>query len=154
MYNTCVSSWTCEKTVVLVIVYHITCYCILNIITLCLLSDCLWGVIGGLSLHSIQAYLSSIKSRRKSLSLSLDPFNHHSVAIALYSIALNIPSVRRGKGIFDLHSLSSIILICSSLALGPIYKALFLTAYFAFFHLSNLGPSSGSSFPPYPFMQG
>ena len=47
MFNTCVSSWACKKTVALVTVYHITCYCILNIITLCLLSDCLWGVIGG-----------------------------------------------------------------------------------------------------------
>ena len=43
MFNTCVSSWACKKTVVLVIVYHITCYCTLNIITLCLLFDCLLG---------------------------------------------------------------------------------------------------------------
>ena len=49
MFNTCVFSWACIKTVVLVIVYHITCYCILNIITLCLLSGCLWGGGGGVT---------------------------------------------------------------------------------------------------------
>ena len=101
-----------------------------------------------LSLTSIQAYLSSIKSKCKCLSLSLDPFNHHSVALALRSIGLNIPTVRRVKGIFDLQSLSSIIQTCSSLPLGPIYKALFLTAFFAFFRLSNLVPPSVSSFSP------
>ena len=101
-----------------------------------------------LSLRSIQAYLSSIKSKCRSLSLPLEPFTHHSVALALRSIALNVPSIRRVKGIFDLQSLSSIIYTCSSLPLGPIYKALFLTAFFTFFRLSNLVPNSVSSFFP------
>ena len=94
-----------------------------------------------LSLHSILAYLSSIKSKFKALSLPLSPFTHHSMALALRSIALNVP-----KGIFDIQSPSSIIYSCSSLPLGPIYKALFLTAFFAFFRLSNLVPSSASSY--------
>ena len=70
------------------------------------------------------------------------------MTLALRSIALNIPTIRRVKGIFDIQSLFSIIYCCSSLPLGSIYKAPFLTAFFAFFRLSNLVPSSASSFAP------
>ena len=56
-----------------------------------------------LSHSSIQAYLSSIKKQFKLLSLPLCPFDHHSVALTLRSIALNIPAVlKKTKSIFDI----------------------------------------------------
>ena len=102
-----------------------------------------------LSYSSIQAYLSSIKSQFKILSLPLSPFAHHSVVLTLRSIALNVPVLKKAKGIFDIPTLSSIIHLCDSLPSGLTYKALFLTAFFAFFHLSNLVPSSTASFSPF-----
>ena len=89
---------------------------------------------------SIQAYLSSLRSQFKLLSLPLTPFTHHSVTLALRSIALHIPVLKKVKGIFDLQSLFSIVSSCTLLPSGPTYKALFLTAFFAFFRLSNLVP--------------
>ena len=101
-----------------------------------------------LSHASIQAYLSSLRAQFKLLSLPLSPFFHHSVTLALRGIALHVPLLRKVKGIFDLQSLLSIISSCASLPSGLSYKALFLTAFFAFFRLSNLVPTSVSSFSP------
>ena len=101
-----------------------------------------------LSHTSIQAYLSSLRSQFKLLSLPLTPFTHYSVTLALRSIALHIPVRRKVKGIFDLQSLFSIISSCTLLPSNSTYKALFLTAFFAFFRLSNLVPPSVSSFSP------
>ena len=101
-----------------------------------------------LSHASIQSYLSSLRSQFKLLSLSLAPLSHHSVTLALRSIALHVPVPKKVKGLFDLQSLSSIISISALLPSGPTYKALFLTAFFAFFRLSNLVPPSVSSFSP------
>ena len=97
---------------------------------------------------SIQAYLSSIRSQFKLLSLPLSPFSHHSVILALRSIALHVPVPKKVKGILDLQSLLSIVSSCTLLPSGPSYKALFLTAFFAFFRLSNLVPPSVTTFSP------
>ena len=101
-----------------------------------------------LSHASIQAYLSPLKSQFKLLSLPLHPLNHHTVTLALRGIALHVPVVKKVKGIFDVQSLSSIISLSALIPSGPTYQALFLTAFFAFFRLSNLVPSSVSSFSP------
>ena len=102
-----------------------------------------------LSYTSIQAYLSSIKSQFKMFSLPHSPLDHHSVAFTLHSIALNIPVLKKAKGIFYIPILQSIVHLYDSLPSGPTFKVLFLTAFFAFSRLSNLVPSSSSSFSPF-----
>ena len=74
--------------------------------------------------------------------------NHNVVTLALKSIALYVPVVKKLKGISDIQSLSSIISLSALLPSGLTYKALFLTTFFAFFRHSNLAPSSVSSFSP------
>ena len=86
-----------------------------------------------ISLPSIQAYLSSLRSKFKSLSRPLTPFTHPSVPLTLCSIAINVPTIRWVKGIFDIQSLYSIVSLCSSLPIGYIYEPLFLTAYLVFY---------------------
>ena len=75
---------------------------------------------------SIQAYLSSLRSQFKLLSLPLTPLTHHSVTLALRSIALHVPVVKKvkvKKGIFDFQSLSSIVSSSALLPSGPTYKS-------------------------------
>ena len=100
----------------------------------------------GLSASSIEGYISSLRSQFKALNMSIAPLTHHSVHLAMRSIALNVPTTRKVKGIFDIQSLTAIIAMCDKFSLGYIYKSVFLLAFFAFLRLSNLVPPSISSF--------
>ena len=100
----------------------------------------------GLSVGSIEAYISSLRSQFRLLNLPTHPLTHHSVHLAIRSISLNVPSIRKVKGIFDIQSLTAIVTICDKTPLGYIYKPVFLLAFFAFLRLSNLVPPSLSSF--------
>ena len=102
----------------------------------------------GLSPSSISGYIHSLRSKFKNLDLPSAPLYHHSVSLILRSLAINIPQVRRVKGIFDIPSLLAIIKACDSLTLGDIYSPLFLLAFFVFLMLSNLVPTSPSTFDP------
>ena len=70
------------------------------------------------------------------------------VTLALRSIALNVPSSRRVKGIFDTEVLYNLVALCDRFPLGFVYKPMFLLAVFAFFRVYNLVPPSISSFSP------
>ena len=94
----------------------------------------------GLSHTSIEAYISSLRSQFRILGLSIAPLSHHTITLALRSLALNVPVQRKTKGIFDIPILHAIIHICDTLPLGFIYKPLFLLSFFAFLRLSNLVP--------------
>ena len=75
----------------------------------------------GLSPSSISAYIHSLRSKFKSLNLPSAPLHHHSVFLILRSLALNVPQPRRVKGIFDIHTIFSIVQVSSHLPLGFIY---------------------------------
>ena len=92
----------------------------------------------GLSHASIEAYVSSLKSQFRGLGLPLSPFTHHAILLALISI--NVPVVKRAKGIFDLPTLHAIVNLCDQNLLGFVYKPLFLLDFFAFLMLSNIPP--------------
>ena len=92
----------------------------------------------GLSHASIEAYVSSLKSQFKSLGLPLSPFTHHAVLLALRSMSIKVPVLKKTKGIFDLSTLHVIVNLC--VTLGFVYKLLFLLAFFAFLRLSNMPP--------------
>ena len=86
----------------------------------------------GLSPSSISAYIHSLRSKFKSLNIPSVPLHHHSVFLSLRSLALNVPHPRRVKGIFDITTIQSIVLLSSQLPLGYVYTPLFLLAFFAF----------------------
>ena len=100
----------------------------------------------GPSASSIEGYISFLRSQFKALNLCIAPLSHHSVHLAMRTIALNVPTSRKIKGIIKIQSLIAIISMCDNFPLGYIYKSVFLLAFFAFLQLSNLVPPSISSF--------
>ena len=70
------------------------------------------------------------------------------VVLALRSLALNVPVIRKAKGIFDIPTLQAIADTCDRIPLGYVYKPLFLLTFFAFLRLSNLAPVSLNEFAP------
>ena len=63
----------------------------------------------GLSSSNIQAHISSLRSQFKSLSIPTHSLSHHTISLALRSLALHVPSVRRVRGIFDIQTLHFLI---------------------------------------------
>ena len=64
----------------------------------------------------------------------------------LKSIKLNRPVCLSNKNVISAETLHKIVCCCDTFYMGPIFKAVFLVAFFGFFRLSNLAPHSFSSF--------
>ena len=82
-------------------------------------------LLNGLSPPTISGYVHSIRSKFKTLGLPFEPLYHHSVSLALRSLHLNVPQLKRTKGIFDIANLSAIVSISLQTPLGFIYAPLF-----------------------------
>ena len=101
-----------------------------------------------LSPRVISSYLSSIQSRARLYSWDISPVSHPAIARYLRSIAINSRFNPTPRGIFDIPTLYNISLSCDSLSDPPLYRAIFLTAFFAFLRMSNIAPHSASKFDP------
>ena len=73
---------------------------------------------------------------------------HEAVARFLSSISINSKFSPTTRGVFDVHTLYRISLACHSLADQILYRAIFLTAFYGFLHMSNIAPHSSSKFDP------
>ena len=73
---------------------------------------------------------------------------HEAIARFLRSISINFKFSPTPRGVFDVHTLYRISLACDSLADPILYRAIFLTAFYGFFRMSNIAPHSASKFDP------
>ena len=103
-------------------------------------------VSNGLTHGTILGYITSLKQCFKLYNLSIVPFEHEWVRLALRGISRQIPSAMRIKGIFSPQQVVQIVEMCDTLSHGLVYKCIFLTALFGFLRLSNLVPTSLASF--------
>jgi integrase len=106
-----------------------------------------------LSLNSLQVptiknYISSIKSRFRSSSLSCGVFDSPSLAASITSLEKNAPPSSPSKPIFSPSQFLRLLHSTSSLPLHALYHVAFSFAFLAMLRISNLAPSSSSSFDP------
>ena len=73
---------------------------------------------------------------------------HHAVNKYLPSISINSHFAPTPRGIFDLRTLYSISISCDILFDPLLFRAIFLTSYFAFLRMSNIAPHSAKLFGP------
>jgi hypothetical protein len=102
----------------------------------------------GLAVPTIKTYFSSIKARFRVASLPLQPFSSPYLALAFISLEKTSPPSVSHVPVFTHPQLIRLILTCSSLPLHPLYSAAFSFAFLAMLLISNLAPSSPSSFDP------
>ena len=96
----------------------------------------------------MEFYLSSIKKAASRYHWSLSPFSHLAVLAYLRSISINSSFAPTPRGIFDLTTLALISRACNILEDPILFRAAFLTAFFAFFRMSNVAPHSRFKFDP------
>ena len=102
----------------------------------------------GSKAHTLSSYVSSISHFFKLYDIPSSHLTHRKVLLLIKSVSINSPYSPSYKAILTIPTLSSLILACDSLSYAPVYKAAFLLAFFTFLRLSNIAPSSSSSFDP------
>ena len=100
------------------------------------------------SVHMIANYVSALKAMSIIYSLPHDPFDHPQVKYFIKSIKANRPLIISKKNVMDIPTLVQLIECCSGVSNSKTFKAIFLTAFFGFFRLSNLAPHAVREFDP------
>ena len=93
----------------------------------------------------LENYMSAIKANCILYDLPYYVFDHPKIKYFIKSIKINRPLILRPHNTVDLSILRRMSKACLELTHGLVYRAVFLTGFFAFFRLSNLAPIP---FPP------
>ena len=96
----------------------------------------------------ISNYVSSLKTAALRYKWDSEPLQHQLLSAYLRSISINSTFNPIPRGTFDLDTLVSISKACDKLQDPLLYRAIFLTAFFAFLHMSNIAPHSRAKFDP------
>ena len=94
----------------------------------------------------VHNYFSSISSLSKFFYLDTKELSHPAVIIFLRGLSINSPFCPTPRGIFDIRTMYAISKACDSLGDPPLFRAIFLVAFYAFFRLSNIAPYSARQF--------
>ena len=100
------------------------------------------------SVHMVANYIAAIKAKFMIFGLQFWVLDDPRIKYFLKSLKVNRPLCINRRNIMDIHTLKKLVLLCDNIHMGLVYKAIFLTAFFGFLHLSNLTPHSVSSFDP------
>ena len=98
------------------------------------------------SVNMLANYLAAIRANFNLLGLNSAILNDKRLKYYIKSMKLNRPVCLSTKNVISVEILQKIVHCCDTLYMGPIFKAIFLVAFFGFFRLSNLAPHSFSSF--------
>ena len=90
----------------------------------------------------VENYMSAIKASFVLYELPYVVFNHPKIKYFIKSLKTNRPLTLRAHNLIDLTILRRISLACLDLPHGVVYRAVFLTGFFAIMRLSNLAPHS------------
>ena len=101
-----------------------------------------------LSPKVIQNYLSSIRTAAIKYNLQVQHTSSHLLTRFIRSISINSPFAPTPRGVFEIKTMYHISRACDSLSDPHLFRAIFLTAYFAFLRMSNVAPHSTKQFDP------
>ena len=91
-------------------------------------------------------YLSAIKTMASIYDWHIPDLKHVKIQLYLKLIKKTAPFCVKLHHIIDITFLTSLVSKCDSTYMGSIFKAVYLTAFFGFFRLSNLVPHTVASF--------
>ena len=100
------------------------------------------------STHMIANHVSALRAMAIVYDIPFVALEHPKVKYFIKSLKINRPLVITKRHIMDLKTLRQIILHCPRFADSVTMKAIFLTAFFGFFRISNLVPHSISTYDP------
>ena len=96
----------------------------------------------------IKNYVSSLNSMARIYNIPAEDLSHVAVSHYLRSISINSTFRPTPRGIFDIRTMYHISKACDNLSDPPLFRAIFLTAFYAFLRMSNIAPHSSKAFEP------
>ena len=96
----------------------------------------------------VKNYLSSIASMASFYRIPHQAIQSEPVKRFLRSISINSSFSPTHRGIFNIHTLYLISITCDRLSDPLLFRPIFLTAFYAFFRMSNIAPHSKKAFDP------
>ena len=94
----------------------------------------------------IRNYLSSVRLMASRYRIPQTGSYHYAISNYVRSISINSDFRPTPRGIFDLSTLYHISMSCDILDDPILYRAIFLTSFYGFLHMSNLAPHSAKHF--------
>ena len=101
-----------------------------------------------ISVKVIRNYLSSISTMASFYNLDHSAVAHPQVTRYLRGLSIHSPFRPTPRGIFDIPTLYLISQQCETLLDPILFRAIFLTAFYAFLRMSNIAPHSLKQFDP------
>ena len=98
------------------------------------------------STHMIANHVSALRAMAIVYDIPFAALEHPKVKYFMKSLKINRPLAVTRRHIMDLKTLKEIVLYCPRFADSVTIKAIFLTAFFGFFRISNLVPHSISTY--------
>ena len=99
-----------------------------------------------LSPKVIRNYLSSMKTMCTQFHIDHSALSHYTISRYLRSLSINSTFRPTPRGVFDLHTLYKISVLCDSLHDPLLFRAIFLVAFYGFLRMSNIAPHSSKLF--------
>ena len=100
------------------------------------------------SVGMIVNYLSALKAMAIVYSIPHEVFQHPKIKCFIKTLKMYRPLVVTKRNIMDIKTLEKIVALCTGRPNAATFKAIFLTAFFRFFRLSNIVPHSVSELDP------
>ena len=100
------------------------------------------------SVGMIVNYVSALKAMAIVYSIPHEVFQHPKIKYFIKSIRMNRPLRTTKRNIMDINTLEKVVELCTGRPNATTFKAVFLTAFFGFFCLSNIVPHSVGEFDP------
>ena len=100
----------------------------------------------GVSVHMISNHISAVRAMSVLYDLPYGRWDHPKIKYFVKSIKLTRPIALPKRNIIDLNTLRAIIAATQKFSNSMVYKAVFLTAFFGFFRLSNIAPHAIGEF--------
>ena len=98
------------------------------------------------SAHMVSNHVSAIRATFVLHDIPYQLWDHPKIKYFIKSVKMARPLALPKKNIIDLNTLKSIIAAISNWPNSVVYTAVFLTAFFGFFRLSNIAPHAISEF--------
>ena len=92
------------------------------------------------SVNMVKNHISAIRAMSIVYDLQFSSWDHPKVRYFVKALKLHRPMVLTKRNIIDIGTLKRMVALCQRFPNAEVYKAVFLTAFFGFFRLSNLAP--------------
>ena len=100
------------------------------------------------SVHMIANHVSAIKAMAIIYQLNFQVMDHPTIRYFVKSVKINRPLAPPKRHIMGFSTLRKVVSHCNHFQDAIVYKAMFLSAFFGFFRLSNLAPHEKTGFDP------